>query len=61
MEPKTSRQEEERAFLRSTYDGAVSDLLKALDSEPKAAYSSDDRDKLMGLSCSPLSCGFCFL
>lgn len=49
MEPKTSRQEEERAFLRGTYDGAVSDLFSALDSEPKAAYLNDDRDILLAL------------
>lgn len=42
MDPETSRQEEEeRAQLRSRYNEAVSNLLQALESEPKAAYSSD--------------------
>ncbi|KAJ5197224.1 hypothetical protein N7449_007703 [Penicillium cf. viridicatum] len=47
MDPATSRQEkEERAQLRSRYNEAVSDLLQALKSEPKAAYSSDNLTEL---------------
>ncbi|CAP79878.1 hypothetical protein PCH_Pc12g02510 [Penicillium rubens Wisconsin 54-1255] len=47
MDPATSPQEEEqRARLRSRYNEAASDLLQALKSEPKAAYSSDDLTEL---------------
>ncbi|CAG8131313.1 unnamed protein product [Penicillium nalgiovense] len=48
MDPATSRQEkeEERAQLRSRYNEAVSGLLQALKSEPKAAYSSDNLTEL---------------
>jgi hypothetical protein len=47
MDSATSPQEEEeRAQLRIRYNEAVSDLLQALKSEPKAAYSSDNLTEL---------------
>jgi hypothetical protein len=47
MDPATSPQEEEqRAQLRCRYYKAASDLLQALKSEPKAAYSIDDLTRL---------------
>ncbi|KAJ5566877.1 hypothetical protein N7535_006183 [Penicillium sp. DV-2018c] len=48
MDPAISRykDEEERVQLRSRYNEAVSDLLQALKSEPKATYSSDNLAEL---------------
>lgn len=46
MESLSDGQTEKRAQLRDKYDEAVSDLLQVLESEPKAAYSSDDLAKL---------------
>ena len=46
------RQKEKRARLRSTYSEAVLNLLQALKSEPKVAYSNDD---LAGLRVSFVS------
>ncbi|KAJ5545432.1 hypothetical protein N7461_007736 [Penicillium sp. DV-2018c] len=48
MDPAISRYkaEEERVQLRSRYNEAVSDLLQALKSEPKATYSSDNLAEL---------------
>lgn len=46
MDPVLSHQAEERALLRVKYDKAVSDMLNALNTAPKAAFPEDQLRKL---------------
>ena len=46
MDPLASGMVEERALLRTRYDGAVSNILNILDSDPEAAYSENQLKNL---------------